>query len=371
MGTLILHAGMPKAGSSSIQSWLAESAGDLRDRHGVATAVARVQRTVGQPDELRLLIYQPRETPKKTMEGRTQQAKDLQREAQRVNSAPFIRAFTRTRGAGPDEAILASFVEQLDALAEQHPRIVVSCEGFGSLLAASGRFRAFIDALEQLTRRHQVRVAYYVRPQHSALEASWRQWGFRSPTRPSVWLTAKSGELHYLRTLSTMNSVAPHVSFEVRPFRSDLLYLQSPVADFAEHFLGAGEYAAGFRDTSVNVGLPLELVIALRDGPAELIGRDMHDNRGIRRVQKLFGDMRVEPDARIARSRTVLQAYCHDRFEAENVELFAALGWEASEFVPPVELTEWDLREIDSGWRPYASEAERAFLYKAILAAIS
>ena len=39
MGTVLLHAGMPKTGSTSIQTWLGRHATELRDAHGVAVVV--------------------------------------------------------------------------------------------------------------------------------------------------------------------------------------------------------------------------------------------------------------------------------------------------------------------------------------------
>ena len=82
---------------------------------------------------------------------------------------------------------------------------------------------AFLSSLNNLARSHPVKVPYYVRPQHTALEAGWRQWGFRSGVQPSRYLTSRSRQLHYHSTLATVKDLAPDVQFVVRPFRQDLL----------------------------------------------------------------------------------------------------------------------------------------------------
>src|SRR5215218_4913371 len=41
MGTIVIHAGMPKTGSTSLQRWLAKECRPLVDEHGVRVVVAR------------------------------------------------------------------------------------------------------------------------------------------------------------------------------------------------------------------------------------------------------------------------------------------------------------------------------------------
>ena len=37
MGTVLIHAGMPKTGSTSIQTWLRDNRARLRDAHGISS----------------------------------------------------------------------------------------------------------------------------------------------------------------------------------------------------------------------------------------------------------------------------------------------------------------------------------------------
>jgi hypothetical protein len=347
MGAVILHAGIPKAGSSTIQDWLARNADVLRSR-GTEVAVVRSRVPPGESREQ--LVLEPFD-------------------AGGVSSGAFVTVYL---GFDRDLGVLDWLFEQLHAFADRYARVVLSCEGFAQLFAIGEGDAAFLDRLEELAGAHSVRVAYYVRPQHACLEAAWRQWGFRLSAPPSAYVTERAEQLHYLRTRAVVAAAAPHVSFEIRPFRTDLLYRGSPAADFAEHFLGAADLALDERDDHrVNVGLPLELVNAMRIGPPELLGRDTFDNRSLGRLQSVLRDFDVPESARIHRSRLVLQAYCHERFGEENRMLVETERWPAGEFVPAAGLTEWDLTELDDLWRPEASAGELALLYRALVAAIS
>ena len=59
----------------------------------------------------------------------------------------------------------------------------------------------FLRALDALGGEHTVRVAYYVRPQHTAIESWWCEAGFRQPADRARRCRASRGELHYLQTL--------------------------------------------------------------------------------------------------------------------------------------------------------------------------
>lgn len=346
MGTIILHAGIPKAGSSTIQEWLARKSGTLRSR-GSEVAVVRSRLRPGDSHER--LSIEPFESGG-------------------VSSGALVTVYL---GFDRDLGVLNWFFEELDAFAARNSSVVISCEGFAQLLAIGEGDRQFVDGLEKLARAHSVRVAYYVRPQHTCLEAAWRQWGFRLSAPPSVYVSERAEQLHYLRTKASLAAAAPNVSFEIRPFRADLLSHGSPAVDFAEHFLAADDLALDEHDQRVNVGLPLELVNAMRLGPPDLLGRDVFDNRVLGRLQSMLRDFDAPESARIRRSRLVLQAYCYELFGDENQTLVAAERWQAGEFVPATDLTGWDITELDDLWTPAASEAELALLYRALIAAIS
>jgi hypothetical protein len=347
MGTVVLHAGIPKAGSSSIQSWLANNAPTLRSQFGVGTMVVRNRVLPGETHaRLRVEEYA----------------------SGGINSGTFAQAYV---GFKRSTRILDAFFGGVAEFADRHRVSVISSENFAQLFSTNGGDGPFLASLDGLAKGHEVRVAYYFRPQHSCLEAMWRQWGFRRAVPPSVYIAEEAERLHYLRTHTAMSEAAPHVSFEMRPFRTDLLHGGSPVVDFAHHFLDAEELLRQAPESRVNVGLPLELVNLLRFGPKEIVGRDPHDNAAFVRLQRLFSDVQLPVAAKIEHSRRVLLAYCHERFEAENRDLFTRLGRPVTDFVPAADLTHWDLDEIDDLWRPDASAAELALLYAALRAVLA
>jgi hypothetical protein len=90
-----------------------------------------------------------------------------------------------------------------------------------------------LGALDDLANRMRVRVAYYVRPQHTALEAAWRQWGFRSGLSPSAFLDKRLNSLRYHHTYVHVTEAAPGVEFTMCPFHRDLLIGGDAVVDFA------------------------------------------------------------------------------------------------------------------------------------------
>jgi hypothetical protein len=346
MGTVVLHAGIPKTGSSSIQTWIAHNAAALESEL-----------------DLGLMIVRSRVAPG---DGHARLHVDRY-ESGGFNSGAFVRVYL---GFKRDPRSLGRLFDGIARFAERHPVSVISSESFAQLFT-DGTEHAFLTRLDDLARTHPVRVAYYFRPQHSCLEAMWRQWGFRRGGAPSVYLAEQAGGLHYRRTRAAVAEVAPHVAFEARPFRDDLLRGGSLVVDFAEHFLGAGHLVDASTDTHANVGLPLELVNLLRFAPPELVGRNEHDNASFERLQRLFGGVEVAATSKIARSRQVLTAYCHDRFEAENQLLLAELGFPARAFVPDVAVHAETLDRLDELWHPDASAAELDLVYRALLAALA
>lgn len=342
MGIVVIHAGMPKTGSSSLQAWLAEQAHRLRGRFDVQVLVAGIRS--GNENRGGLVLAAPR-FPRL--------------EAGRL--AKLYDAWGRDRQPEIDESLLA----QLDARAERARITVISSE------ALAGRFHrldgVFLGRLSELGQRHEVRVAYYVRPQHTALEAAWRQWGFRSDQPPSDFVRRRSRQLDHFRTWRGIRPRAPSVSFEVRPFRTDLLWSGSLVDDFAQHFLGVQIERVRDRreplDARVNRGLPLDLVNALGALPAGILWSGGHGNRRLNAVKPLLARLEVPESETVRRSRTVLQAYAHRTFEDGNRRLISALGWPTAAFVPPVDAgaegdVSADVSELDELWAPEAARAE-------------
>lgn len=344
MGVVVIHAGMGKAGSSSIQWWLARNAAELK-QSGVSVVVARADGRGGEANSLELTEYR----------------------SGNAASNSFVLAYSAAGQRRP--ALLESFCEQLESAATRNRIVVISSEGMETLFQRSDG-GGFVERLEKLARHLQVRVAYYVRPQHTALEAAWREWGFRSGQSPSVYLSSRSALLNYFEIYNTVRAHAPSVSFEPRPFRADLLDLGDPVADFARRFLELADWPAGETSPWSNRGLPLEVVNALRFAPAGLFWRSVIDNRRLNVIKAALGDLEARETEETNRSRLLLQAYCHQAFEQGNRRLIEARGWEAAGFVPAVESDdvgpERRLTALDELWRPKSSEAELSALYTAL-----
>jgi hypothetical protein len=82
------------------------------------------------------------------------------------------------------------------------------------------------------------------------------------------------------------------VSFEPRPFRADLLDGGDPAVDFARRFLdGVEAYARPEARIWSNVGLPLEVVNAIRHAPPDLLFSSMCDNEKLDGIKRLLSGL--------------------------------------------------------------------------------
>ena len=164
------------------------------------------------------------------------------------------------------------------------------------------------------------------------------------------------------------------MSFEPRPFRADLLDGGDPAVDFARRFLdGVEAYARPEARIWSNVGLPLEVVNAIRHAPPDLLFSSLYDNKKLGGIKALLSSLDAPETEQTAKSRLILQAYCHTVFEPGNSRLIDALGWRTDTFVPPVEgdPCEGQLRALDDLWEPRASPIELQALYCALDGALS
>jgi hypothetical protein len=326
VGEIVLHAGMGKTGTSSIQAWLAANRADLA---ALGTAVVRIrQRSAGAPVEV-------------VEAGSGGVMSELVRD---------LHLVAQGKGGACSEAVVDDLLAALSEKAERHQRVVVTAESFQILFWRP--HRALLTRLDELADVHRLRVAYYVRPQHTRWEAAWRQWGFRSGMSPSEYfLDQEATRCHYLRTLEAVTSMAPRVDFQMRPFRRDLLERGDVVADFAQHFLGIGE-TPGRDGRWANQGLPLDLVVHLSAFPTGELWESVHDNRTLDRLRDVVAHWDVPDSERALRSRAVLHRYCLDTYEAENRELATALGWRSNHFIPDIDLAPGsaDLHELDELW---------------------
>jgi len=341
---VVVHAGMPKAGSSSIQAWLQAHSDELARHHDTVLLVARTRRA---PDGGNGLTIE-------------------EHRGGGVNIGKFV---TRYLAVGRPRKHIDRLVDAIADHAARHTGVILSSEGFAQLFSDGDE--KLLGGLESLARQHTVRVAYYMRPQHTALEAAWRQWGFRTRDSPAEYVRRLAAGLHYERTARVAVQWAPSVSFEPRPFRVDLLDGGSPVTDFVRTFLPAVD-AAEHGEVWENRGLHLDLVNALRDAPATLVGSGPHDWRALRELSRLTEAWAVPESDNVCRSRLVLQAYCHSEFETGNRQLLARLGWNVDQFVPALDdaSVDGDLNQLDELWRPRASAAERRLLHAALLSAL-
>ena len=350
MATIVIHAGMPKTGSTSIQRWIVDNVGRLRRQHGIEVLVATSRTPRNPTDEIRLEPY----------------------EAGNVNSGRLIKAWVAERRS---PAIAGCFFEDLSRFAHRSKVVLVTAEALSQVFWREDE--PFLGGFEELGRSHDVRIAYYVRPQHTALEAGWREGGYKERRyRPSEWVVEQSKRgLHYLPTLEAVGELAPSVRFTVRPFRGELLDGSSPVDDFVHRFLSLDEAC---HDVHVNPGLPLEAVNVLRDAPPGWFWtradvEDYPERYPRSAFTDLLGALELRESSKIRRSRRILQQHCHDVFELENQSLIERLGWPISSFVPPTEDLDggWNLAELDDLWAPDASQAERALLYHVLRAALA
>ena len=341
MAEIIIHAGMPKTGSTSVQHWLVANAERLRTDLGVHTLVA-TNRTRRNP------------TPKVELEPF---------ESGTINSGKIVYAWM-LRTFAP-EVPLRFFAELGDRAAE-FGKVLVTAEGMSEFIWRLDE--EVLHGLDDLAREHAVKIAYYVRPQAAALEAMWREAGFTRPSSPSDWVMERLPRLHYLRTLAGVEAHAPHVELVMRPFRADLLDRGSIVDDFVRRFLGIDEECPPIH---ANPALPLRLVNVLRFAPDGLFRKgtaDVYPRSALRRAAASL-NLPVTPEIR--RSRLILRRYCHDVFEDENQQLIRKLSWPTDSFVPPVTLSDpWDISELDALWTPRESAAELAALYDDLLDAL-
>ncbi|HEY5172222.1 MAG TPA: hypothetical protein VIK54_10895 [Acidimicrobiia bacterium] len=348
MATIIFHAGMSKTGSTSIQDWLAANLPLLQSR-GIHSM--RIEQR--GPDDAVALVP-----------------------STKANATSKFLPAARDPATRPEVA--QRICEQLDEHAANAEVLVVSCESYevffndaANLKGPPGRGPSVLGHLEALSRAHSVRVAYYVRPQHSWLESAWLQWGFRDKRPPDDWLRWQRSRLEYLQISNAIRELAPHLSFEMRPFRSDLFEGGHVVSDFAGVFLGLDDLAPTvMRDRWSNRSIPLEVAILLREAPRGMFWSNMHDNKTFYPLKRLVLQWNLPQTETVLRSREVLQRYAYATFEPDNQQLIGRLGWDTEYFVPPVEAAEdppdAGLAELNDLWKSTASAAETQILFKAL-----
>lgn len=341
MSLITIHAGMPKAASSTVQTWLGLNRQRLREDHDTVILRATGLRSSGAE-----VVVEP-------AEGRSV-----------VSARAVVIAFLARGSNGPQLA--ASLATAIDQHACKHRAVVLTSEGLTQLLLRGNK--NFLSALEELARDHDVRIAYYVRPQNEALEACWRQWGFRTGTKPSIYLEANLVRMDYLGTRRCVLKKAPGVAFSPRPLRRDLLDGGNVLVDFAARYLDLTAASVGTSEIWANPGLPLELVNELQGLQETKLWGSIHDNVRLEHLKGFLQTRKFEESARVRDSREVLRAIAHHRFEADNRELASLCAWGTDHWIPAPnpELGVPPLSVMDELWAPAASPAIRGLLHEAL-----
>ena len=338
MAVIVLHAGMPKTGSTTLQLWLAQHQPLLAER-GI-----RVRRLV--PGEMQGTIL----------------------------AVPPGAVDARSRLVGHDPATRRDVVRRLcEKIAEEAATaemLVVTSEAYEVFFNSAG-WRAVLDEFDSLASSHSVRVAYYVRPQHAWLESAWLQWGFRNSVDPDVWIRSQRRRLDYLATLDVVQSTLSEVSFEMRPFRADLLEGGHVVTDFARAFLGIDDAPIDAVSASwLNKSLPVEVAMLLRHAPPGAFWSEMRDNKRLNSLKRLIDGWRLPPTEAVIRARELLHRYAYTTFEPGNQQLRSRLGWDTEHFIPPIDGVDGaaavDLEAINTLLTSTASAAEREIVFRAL-----
>jgi hypothetical protein len=260
----------------------------------------------------------------------------------------------------------------LDANARQCELLVVTAEQFSSLLRRADP--AFVALLGDLRRDHHVCVALYVRPQHTAIEAAWKQFGW-SDTRmtPTTYVAHESSVLHYFQILTRLREMLPGVEFMVRPFVPDLLHRGDIVADFVERVLELPDVAVDVTNR-FNPSLPLEIANLLQSSPPGLFSGSNEALTRLKVLKDRLATWDLAPSDEIIRSRGILRQHCFREHEPDNLRLIEQLGWPVDHLVPPVDPlleVDGDIEELDELWRPHASVAEAHLIFSMIGEAIA
>ncbi len=287
---IIVHAGMAKTGSTSIQRWLTQNRRAPR-----GTPVQLVAADGSRPTKTRANSISSSPTPRVT---RTRAASSWR--GAPTDSRPRSRSASCTISANWRRRTARCWL----------PPKRSACSSTGST-------NHFWPRSTRSAREHTVRVAYYVRPQHTAIEALWRQGGFRRAAPPSAAVVGEAASsLHYLRTKSrrAKRSRRTCTSTYARSAPiSSTAAAQSPTSP--ARFLGID---TGGPDIQENSALPLELVNRLRHAPEGMFWNGTAELYPRGKLRAAAAQLELPSSPATKRSRQILRAYCRQEFEADN-----------------------------------------------------
>ena len=144
---------MGKTGTTSIQNWLVKNADLLRSEYNLNVLKIYINNSGNISDGACHVL-----PVKVNINGDSNQF------------VQFYHNLDKNKRIAAIDNIFYQLCESLDKGVD----IILSAEAFYTLLV---RYNDdFIYLLNKLASVHEVLVAYYVRPQHSAMEAAWCQW---------------------------------------------------------------------------------------------------------------------------------------------------------------------------------------------------
>ena len=343
---LIIHAGTGKTGSTTIQQFLFANATALEERYSVTSL--SIPRDETNPGELRLV--------------RTQHSNGEQIDA---------NWFSRVYRALQPEPITEQLEQQLAQFETGDNAIVISGESISRLLLRE--HPRFMACLKDLARRFDVRVVMYVRPQHSYMEAVWREWGFREGhAKPSDYFRKIKPTLFYAQCWDYWATHAPTVQFLVRPFVQHLLEGQDLLADFCRYALEI-DIGSLVIPEAKNVGMSLSAINLLRALPESRLWNNPNDNRLFKKIKMLEPDFTGLDETEVL-CKALLKELCGLWYAKSNAEFAKQFPWAVDDFIQnAVDSNRSELQllgEIDKAFVTRLSTRQREFVLSLLIRAL-
>ena len=349
MSKFILHAGMNKTGSSSIQQWLGINTKLLSERFNLTVLRACVTND-DESEQFKCNLV--------PVDIEENSSNDSNQFVQIYNKVDKNDRLTIANG------LAEKVYEYLDSGAD----VIISAESFYNLLAHLNA--DFVNALIKISSGHEVLVTYYVRPQHSALEAAWCQWGFRSNHAPSKFLYNYQKSLDYHLVYKNLKRAMPEIHFHVRPYRVDMLDSGNVIDDFVKNILRIENEEGLEGDVWINKGIPLEVANILAAIPNEKLWSSPHDNKNLNKIKSIINSHKYTMTEDIELSRKIMKNYCYNKFEESNKKLIEELGWGIDHFIDYTNscdaIKSQDLSELDNLWKCKANTSELEFIYQLV-----
>lgn len=240
MKKLVIQAGFPKCGSTSIAAALKLTADHLK-AHGIF--VLNNQFTRDRSGNI----------PGLTPQARAKLMFDAE------TAAPLRAALEKTIQGSPRNATLVICTE----------------------LFAEPAFAPFFAGLEDLC---EMELVFYFRPQSAWLASAWKQWDLKSgttlPKMVKLALTEKRPD--YLNTATGWHAAIPRMRITPRPFLRETMHNGQPSYDFLK-LLGAEIAPDPALEKRSNPSMDFALLHLFQRNSAQIF-KSRHDNAPYRRV---------------------------------------------------------------------------------------